>query len=124
MNSHCVRWLGEQFSRLNTGRFSLKAKAMVDEWLPTKGSCYPEVFKIWGYMAGDEGLVFYLLNIPGPQQEGSRAVTSAAPSTGQDETQLVQGGAEEAQASAWDPPGTTIHLCPQTPALHTAKTRM
>ena len=62
MNSHHVRWLGEWFSRLNTSRLSLKVKAMVDEWLPAKGLCYPEVFKIWGNMAGDEGLVFYLLN--------------------------------------------------------------
>ena len=81
----------------------MKAKAAVDEWLPTKCFCYPEVFKIWDYVAGDEGFVFCLLDSPVPQQEQSRAVAQAAPGAGaggagQGETQLVQGGAEETQA--------------------------
>lgn len=38
-------------------------------------------------MAGDEGLVFYLLNTPTPQQEWSRAVIQAAPVQGLEEEQ-------------------------------------
>lgn len=71
-----------------------------------------------------------------PQQEGARAVTQAAPSAGAGrragEVHGYHRGEQGRMGPSWsrrgsgkgDIPGTTIHHCPQTPALHSAKTHM
>lgn len=118
---------------MNTGRFSLKVKVMVDEQLPKKGLCYPEVFRIWGYMARDEGLVFCLLSPSAPPAE---LLHQQPPVQGLKEDLRKHTVPTGMGRVGWDPAGpgrcrrgagkgdvsgTRIHLCPHTPALHSAK---